>query len=103
MQNGVVSVTLTVSVPAGFAELANTGRAIPDREPTVRPVSESADELCWNEADTPGPGATLSVTTRSCAVMFCTVTTKARCFGSGNSGLASCGEPTRSPSLIRLR
>ncbi len=51
---------------------------------------------------TPDFGATVSVNTRSCAVKFWAVTTKARCFGAAKSGLASWGEPTSRPSVIRL-
>src|SRR5512140_2045753 len=101
IEPGPDSWTLTATEPAGFDELAKTGRAAPERAGTVT-VRTLVEDVCWKDAATPAPGTRLSVNVRSCAVRFWRVTMKARAFGAAKSGLMFWGEPTTSPSVIRL-
>ena len=94
------SATLTVKPAAGLAAFAKTGRAAPDRGAIV--TSRVVWEEVWrNEACPPGGCVTVRRKVRWLAVRFWSVTTK-DLWSVGESGLTFCGEPTTSPSEIRL-
>ena len=69
IEPGPDSATLTVTLPAGLDELAKTGRAAPERAATATERTET-EAICWKEALTFGPGASVSVKVRSCVVRF---------------------------------
>src|SRR5712691_3174738 len=71
------SATPTAMLPAGFEEVANTGRAAPECAGTVT-LRDERLEAWRNDAWTPACGASVSANARSCAVKFWSVTTNAR-------------------------
>ncbi len=101
MEFGPVSVTLTRMLAARLLDVAKIGRAAP--EPPGIVTSKSVFEDAWrNEACPPGGWFAIERwNVRISFVWFCSVTTKAR-WSAGSRGLASWGEPTRSPSVTRL-
>src|SRR5215471_2424888 len=95
------SVTLTWMLAAGLLEVAKIGRAAPD-PPGIVTSKPVISDACRNDACPPGGWAAMERwNVRMSFVRFCSVTTNAR-WSVGESGFASWGDPTRSPSVTRL-
>src|SRR5262245_43788207 len=96
------SVTLTWIDAAGLLDLAKMGREAP--EPPGIVTSKSVFRLAWRKDAWPPAGwlAMERWKVRMSFVRFCSVTTNAR-WSVGSRGFASCGEPTRRPSVTRLK
>src|SRR5689334_11316307 len=92
--------TLTTKLAAGLVDLAKIGRAAPERA-SIATSSAVWELACRNDAAPPEGCVSVRWNVRCWFVRFCSVTTNDRC-SVEDRGLTFCGEPTISPSVIRL-